>query len=257
MNTRHGRAAMRARGAAVILALAGGCRSLGPDAGPAPMPWIEDRPARRWELKNGSTFDAAYDSYHNGVATLFAADDGRRLDVNVNDFIERDRALIHELLRQPHGEIDKVTFVAWRDNRPVFRLAVTYSPRGTVTESPLLNLYYLVEEAAGERFVKHACERIQVYPSKGKLALDGFPPSPRIEVAGAQEPAPERLRIMAHRAVMVLPLDRGRFQMLDAFIEQNDQTLRSAGAPTNWWTPAFPSGPVPANKPSQGMMPGP
>ncbi len=231
------------------LALGGGCAAGGGgggaarNGGAAPMPWVEDRPMRRWEFASGSATEAAYDAYHNGNVTLIAADDGRRLEVPLQDLSERDRAVVAAQLQQPHGEVDKVTFAAWRESRPMFRLAVTYSPRGTRTESPILNLYYLVATPDGS-IVKHACERLAVFPTRGKVAFDQFPPSPVIEVSGAAEDDPARTRILAHRAVMLLPLDDGRFRVLDTFIEQNDATLRSAGAPPDWWAPSYPAGTV-------------
>lgn len=226
-----------------------GCQTTSPSSTPAPsdqlaMPYMEDRAMRQWNFVSGSSTEAAYDSYHTNMITLILAEDNRRLDVSLHELSERDKTYVNDMLKKPHGEIDKVSFVNWRENRPVFRISVTYDPRGAVTVSPFVNLYYLVKDK-DTGFIKHACEQIRVYPTKGKLPLSQLPPSQSFEITGASEIDTSRIKIFAHRAVLLLPVESPNgYRVLDTFIEQNDATLNTAGAPTDWWYPKYKSGPL-------------
>jgi len=213
------------------------------------MPWLEDRLNRDWEFVGGNKVEAAYDSYHNGIVTLILAEDNRRLDVSLHKLSRPDQAYVRERLARPHGEIDKVTFVGWREGRPVFRAGITYSPRGSATVSPVVNLAYLLQDPR-TGFIKRSCERVRVYPTRGKLPLDGLAPNTAVELAGAVEREPGRLRVFAHRSALLLPVDApAGYRVLDTFIEQNDHTLRLAGAPVDWWQPGVPCGPLPGAEP--------
>lgn len=229
--------------------LLAGCQT--PATAPAPsdqlaMPYLEDRAMRQWNFASGSSAEAAYDSYHTNTVTLVLAEDNRRIDVSLHELSARDQAYVQDMLAKPHGEIDKVTFINWRENRPVFRISATYDPRGTVTFSPIVNLYYLVKDP-NTGLIKHACEQIRIYPTKGKLPLSQLPPNQSFEITGANEPDTSQLRIMAHRAVLLLPVEfPAGYRVLDTFIEQNDGTLKTAGAPTDWWRPKYKPGPLTA-----------
>lgn len=230
-----------ARPAGVRLALALLCLTGIGRAAPD-IPWAKPYTDRTWTYDTGTKVTAAFDYYRDGAVHVIAAGNERRT-MAMNRLSAQDQAWLLEELKKPGGLINDVSYLEWRDRRPVFKVNASFFSRGNLTESPVVCIQYLLMNPDGGA-VKRVCEPIALYKTVGKHNHELMGTKVAMQCAGVQEQDTIRVDRLALRAVLLLLHDNKKeWIVLDAMSKQDDVRLRELGIPADWWSPDYLPGP--------------